>query len=115
MLTDEDLLAIFYFCQGENETIKEVKAWQTLVHVCRRWRGIMFGSPRRLKLRLVCTSGTSARDRLGVWPVLPLVVQCDDDRPIENVDNIVAALECSSRVRRIHLGDVSSSHLEMVW
>jgi len=29
--------------------------WQTLVHVCRRWRCIVFASPRRLDLKLYCT------------------------------------------------------------
>ena len=101
MLPDDVLLAIFDFCAGdENErTKKEIEAWQTLVHVCQRWRCVVFGSPRRLNLRLV-------------WPDLPLVIQCYD-YPIDNVDNIVAVLKHRNRVRQIRLG-VSRLDLEKV-
>ena len=52
MLPDDVLLAIFDFCGDKYE----LEAWQTLVHVCRRWRSVVLGSPRRLGLQLVCTS-----------------------------------------------------------
>jgi hypothetical protein len=114
MLPDDVLLAIFDFCAGdENErTKREIEAWQTLVHVCQRWRSLVFGSPRHLNLRLVCTSRTPARDEQDIWPDLPLVIQCYD-YPIDNVDNIVAELERRNRVRQIRLG-VSSLDLEKV-
>ncbi|KAH9968522.1 hypothetical protein BGW80DRAFT_1337992, partial [Lactifluus volemus] len=32
--------------------------WHRLVHVCRRWRHIIFDSPRSLDLQLFCTYGT---------------------------------------------------------
>ncbi|KAH9968533.1 hypothetical protein BGW80DRAFT_1338084, partial [Lactifluus volemus] len=32
--------------------------WQRLAHVCRRWRHIIFDSPRSLNLQLFCTYGT---------------------------------------------------------
>jgi hypothetical protein len=51
---------------------------------------------------------------LDIWPALPLAIQCCADFPIENVDNIVAALERSNRLRHIFLKDVSSSRLEPV-
>ena len=53
---------------------KEIEAWHTLVHVCRKWRNIVFGSPRRLDLRLYCTEKTPVRKTLEVWPLLPIVV-----------------------------------------
>ena len=105
ILPDDVLLAIFDFCA-------ELEAWQTLVHVCRRWRSVVFGSPRRLDLQLVCSAKTPARATLDIWPALPLVILCDTDRPLENVDNIVAVLERSNRVRQIDLLGISSSHLE---
>ena len=104
LLPDDVLLAIFVFCA-------ELEAWQTLVHVCRRWRIVVFGSPRRLDLQLVCSAKTPARKTLDIWPALPLVILCDIDHPIENVDNIVAVLERSDRVRQIDLLGVSSLHL----
>ena len=115
MLTDDALLAIFDFCPGEGEGVKEeTMAWQTLVHVCRRWRIIVFESSRRLRLQLVCTFGTPARKTLDAWPALPLVVLCYNGRPIENMDNIVAVLERSNRVCRIELSGLSSSSLGIV-
>ncbi|KAH9963476.1 hypothetical protein BGW80DRAFT_1351168, partial [Lactifluus volemus] len=32
--------------------------WHRLAHVCRRWRHIIFDSPRSLNLQLFCTYGT---------------------------------------------------------
>ena len=103
----------------------EIEAWQTLIHVCRRWRSVVFGSPRRLNLRLVCTTGTPARDTLDVWPSLPLLIRDSDsdyptedvddsDHPAEDVDNIIAALECSDRVGKIYLFELDDLELETV-
>ena len=107
MLHDDVLLAIFDFCV-------ELETWQTLVHVCRRWRSVVFGSPRRLNLRLICSAKTPARDTLDIWPVLPLLIHANYRLPIERVDNIVAVLERSSRVHQIALLGVSGSHLEVL-
>ena len=104
MLPDDVLLVIFDFCAYQRGLFKrEIEAWQTLVHVCRRWRCVVFGSPRRLNLRLVCGAETPARDTLDVWPALPLVIQCFSSIGIENMDNIVAVLEHSNRVCHISL------------
>ena len=35
--------------------------WHRLVHVCRRWRSIIFASPNFLDLQLVCFPGTQDR------------------------------------------------------
>jgi hypothetical protein len=70
---------------------EDVEAWQTLVHVCRRWRSLVLGSPRRLNLRLVCTPETPARDTLNIWPALPLVVS-GMMSPTSRTDDIIAAL-----------------------
>ena len=77
-------------------TKEAIEEWQTLVHVCRRWRRVVFGSPHRLDLRLLCSNETPARDTLYVWPALPLFIACDGTP--ESVYNIVAALERSDRV-----------------
>ena len=112
MLPDDALIAIFDFCVDRDELFREdIEAWQTLVHVCRRWRSLVFASPRRLNLRLVCAAKTPARDALDVWPALPLIIQCDPIR-IGYMDNIVAALERNNRVCRIRLLGLSSSDLE---
>jgi hypothetical protein len=112
MLPDDVLLAIFYFCADEDPFEKEeIEAWQTLVHVCRQWRSVVFESPNRLNLRLVCTAKTPARDTLDVWPPFPLLIQGRAYLE-EGLDDIIAVLEHSGRVHVIDLEDVSSPQLE---
>ncbi|KAH9994345.1 hypothetical protein BJV74DRAFT_884171 [Russula compacta] len=45
-----------------------------LVHVCRRWRNVVFASPRRLNLQLFCTHKLPVRETLDNWPALPIIV-----------------------------------------
>ena len=113
-LPDDVLLEIFNFhgyLYDDYIGVKRETAWQTLVHVCRRWRCIVFGSPRHLNLQLVCTERTRARDMLDVWPAFPLIVS-DIDHTIGSVDNIIAALECSDRVYRIDINIFCRSELD---
>ena len=124
VLPNDILLEIFDFRVGPDRprrflyVKKEIEAWQTLVHVCRRWRTVVFGSPLRLNLALVCTAETPVRDTLDVWPPLPLVIRysgyygTDSNYTTEGVDNIIAVLERSDRVCEIDLMDVPNSHLE---
>src|SRR5229473_4131319 len=91
----------------------EAQAWHTLVHVCRKWRSVVFGSPRRLNLRLFCTEKTPVREMLAVWPPLPIVVWRIGERTW-GIDNIMAALEHNDRVCKITLWDISSLELEEV-
>ena len=62
ILTDDVLLYVFDFYLEASK----VEAWHTLVHVCRRWRNIVFGSPRRLNLQIACTNKSRARELLDV-------------------------------------------------
>jgi hypothetical protein len=88
-------------------------AWQSLVHVCRRWRSIVFGSPRHLNLQLVCRDTTPARDTLDVWPALPLVILWYGHRT-GSVDNIIVGLERRDRVCKIYLANLRSLVLEIL-
>ncbi len=108
MLSDDALLAIFDFCVVEHHDFpvmvigkRRVEWWQSLVHVCRRWRILVFGSPRRLNLQLHYMTGASARKALDIWPALPLLIQ--DFVSETSVDNVVAILEHSNRIRQINL------------
>ena len=98
----------------ENQRIED---WKTLAHVCRRWRSLVFQSPRRLNLRLLCTPKTRARDTLDTWPPLPLIIYDSysivDDEP-SSMDGIIAALERSDRVCPIQLTDITSLQLEYI-
>ena len=120
-LPDDVLLAIFGFhmdvaSDGGTSLFgkQEIEVWLPLVHVSRRWRSVVFGSPRHLNLRLACTPMTPARDMLGVWPALPVVVWSHVTYRAESVDNIAAALERSDRVCQISLVSLRRSQLENV-
>jgi hypothetical protein len=104
MLPDDVLLEIFDFDvdMGEYFESQRIQEWITLVHVCRRWRSVVFQSPRRLNLQLLCTAKTPARDTLDIWPPFPLIIYDRDTEPGE-VDNITAALEHNDRVCQISL------------
>jgi hypothetical protein len=105
-------LEIFDFFLRE----KPVQEWITLAHVCRRSRSVVFQSPLRLNLRLVCTPKTRSRDTLDIWPPLPLIIHDDGrfDDETTGVDNIIAALEHNDRVCRVTLNRVSNPVLECV-
>lgn len=111
MLSDEVLLEIFGFIKS-SRTLLEVRnhpvwEWHRLVHVCRRWRQIIFASQPRLDLQLLCTYGTPVRKSLGCWPALPLVIDYSKNAQKrltpDDEDNIFAALEQRHRVRHINL------------
>ena len=84
--------------------------WQSLVHVCQRWRSLVFRSPRHLNLQLVCTGRTRTRDMLDVWPAQPLVMICAGG--YTTVDDAVAVLERTVCVRQIRLKGIPYSNLE---
>ena len=86
-----------------------------MVHVCRRWRSLVFQSPRRLNLRLFCTSQTPATDTLDVWPALPLLVSGDmSSSSLAGTDNVIAALGQSNRVCQVDLESLADWQLEKV-
>jgi hypothetical protein len=114
VLSDDVLLDIFYFYAEVSSYIKrDVEAWQTLVHVCRRWRRLIFRSQRRLNPRLCCTIATRARDKLNIWPALPIVVY-GEMVITPGTGNIIAALEHSNRICQVFLLDLEDWQLEEV-
>ena len=117
ILPDVALLEIFHFYVG-GERInyvdeKHIEAWHTLAHVCRHWRMVLFGSPRRLGLRLCCTPKTPVRETLDVWPLLPIAIRV---YAVKNcvMDNIIAAVQHNDRICELELLSVSSSQMEYV-
>src|SRR5712691_7982338 len=90
---------------------KNIEKWQPLVHVCRRWRSLVLGSPRSLNLQLLCTPKTPAKDILDIWPPLPLIVR---GRNMTSTDNVIAALEQSNRVCQVFLWNIAGRQLEQV-
>jgi hypothetical protein len=116
VLPDDVLLEIFYSrvnMYRPDGWKTNVEAWQSLVHVCRRWRSLVFRSPRRLNLRLFCTPKTPARDTLDVWPALPLIVKGIMTLS-SGTDNVIAALGQSNRVCQVYLPALADRQLEEV-
>ena len=123
-IIDDILLKIFSFYVEESyeayepdkfNAIKKLEVWRPLVHVCRRWRNLVFASPRRLNLRLVCTGRRPVMELLGIWPFLPIVI---DEQPEfgryplpleERVENIGAALDHRNRVCQISFSNLPHS------
>jgi hypothetical protein len=107
ILPDDVLLEIF-----EHYVISQryqVDAWHKLVHVCQRWRYVVFDSPRRLDLRIHCTDKTPVTNMLDIWPALPIVIFAEDPLPTSGVTNIISALQQHNRVRTIETWDVPIS------
>jgi len=78
--------------------------WGTLVHVCRRWRSIVFAASRRLNLRLRCTWRTPVSKTLDIWPALPIAVYLGKYDLVN--DNVLAALEKHDRVCEVEVDRV---------
>ena len=112
ILPDDVLLIIFDYYVAEADEDDKYEEWQKLVHVCQNWRYVVFGSPLRLNLRILCSGGTPVREKLAVWPPLPIVVA--DSTYKCGKDNIMAALGHNDRICKIDLL-LPSSLLEIVF
>ena len=98
-LPDDVLLCAFDFFVAQGFG---VEAWHTLVHVCRRWRILVFQSPCRLNLQISCTNQTPVKEKLDVWPALPIVISGTSFSPADT-NNIKTALKHHNRVCQIQL------------
>jgi hypothetical protein len=63
ILFDDILLCIFLAYMDGFLMWRE---WHNLVHVCRRWRTLVFGSPHHLNLRLFCSGWTPVSTGLDI-------------------------------------------------
>jgi hypothetical protein len=116
-LDDDSLLGIFYLSRPspseENERGQtswgnwdRERWWYTFVHVCRRWRCLIFGSASHLRLCLVCGPGTPVADMLANSPPFPLIIYhnyLNHHLTAEDEEGILLALQHRDRVCRIGL------------
>jgi hypothetical protein len=110
ILPDDALLYVFDFYVAQ---ASEVEAWHTLVHVCRRWRILVFGSPHRLNLQIEFRGFLSLREMQDIWPALPIVISADF-ASTTFCDGIKAVLKHHDRVCRIEL-DLSCEFLKEIF
>ena len=88
---------------SDPDTKGKIELWQSLIHVCRRWRTIVLGSPRPLNLQLFCIPGSSAKKALDVWPSFPLLTLSGvSERSVTNVIPVLG-VEHRRRIRQINL------------
>jgi hypothetical protein len=113
MLPDIALLEIFDFYLVESWDKPWITAWHTLVHVCQKWRTVVFVSPRRLNLRLYCTAKTPVREVLDIWPPLPISLSVFNG-DIWGMDNVFAALEHNDRICDLAFYAIPRSKIETV-
>ncbi|KAI9510204.1 hypothetical protein F5148DRAFT_623515 [Russula earlei] len=91
-LHDDVLIDIFHFCVDDWNDETHAGRWYILVHVCQRWRYVVFASPRRLNLRLWYRGERPMSEMLDVWPVLPVVIG-PTTYSFSNYRNITALLD----------------------
>jgi hypothetical protein len=109
MLSDDVMLEIFDFSQKNYVPYLWLSVgiwdWRILVHVCQRWRQVVFGSPLRLNLRILCTYGTPVQKHLEIWPKFPIHIEYLRDGPMErnDEDNVIAAFDHTNRLSAVAL------------
>ena len=111
MLPDDVLLEIFNVYLDQSG---QIGAWHPLVHVCRQWRCVVFASPLRLNLRLLCKPKRPAAMALDIWPIVPIVVYFapGSERRSRGVRSIIAALKHHNRVCSINIHNIPNSLLK---
>src|SRR5579863_4042389 len=110
-LPDDVLLEIFDFYLVSPYPRHDT--WHTLVHVCKRWRFVVFISPHRLQLRLLCTNKRPVQNTLDIWPELPIVISGwgGMSNP-QGANNIIAALKQHNRVCETNIYDIPNAFLK---
>ncbi|KAH9163233.1 hypothetical protein EDB89DRAFT_574860 [Lactarius sanguifluus] len=122
LLPDNVLLEIFDFYRSQTYTHQSelhlvsralVWPWHLLVHVCRRWRQVIFESPHRLDLQILCTRRTPVKKNLSLWPAFPIVITYRlperNKRPLGQ-GNVIDALKHPDRISYVSL-DVTAVQL----
>jgi hypothetical protein len=122
-LPDNVLLEIFDFCRHPDPPglFRFLSLpfwchdWKILTQVCRRWRCIVLGSPRRLQLRAICNPKTPTRTLLDIWPSFPISIyspQFDPAVDERGVENLTAALKHRDRISEIYIRNMNGPALE---
>jgi hypothetical protein len=76
--------------------------WHRLVHVCKSWRSVVFGSPKFLDLRLICGPRTPVKFT-HIWPELPIILRGNYDGRLPESYDLDAAIVHPNRVCEINL------------
>ena len=111
MLPEDVLLEIFDFYRLDATEQSQGRPWKwhRLTHFCRKWRVLIFRSPRRLGLRILCEYGAPIGSILASWPTLPLVAKFNAGPKSKHIPrNVMVALRRPDRLCEIDLHVTSS-------
>jgi len=91
--------------------------WHALVRVCRRWRYLVFASPRSLNLRLNYSGHGPMSEIPDTWLIFPVVLVSSLVGHLnsgQRWDNMASALESEhhNRISEIHIFDITESRWE---
>jgi hypothetical protein len=104
MLSNDVLLYIFDLYRQKSKNVDDVWPWHTLVHVCQRWRHVIFAWPYHLDLQLQLNrrSGTDVAEALDIWPA-NVLINIQSNLDLGNGDDIAAALGHRDRITTISI------------
>ena len=129
ILPDELLLRIFHFVRVTHlhgleddrvisldgledvEPVWRLPWWYQLIHVCRKWRFVVFAAPTFLDLKLVCGPRTRV-ELTSIWPPLPIIIRSMADWPMPEDYDFNAAIVRNDRVSVISLFQPTRSQLQ---
>ena len=115
-LDADSLLQIFTCYRLDDEENWYLRlGWLMLIHVCPRWRNLIYGSWSHLDMCLLLTNDPPSMDTLSHLPPLPLIIHyLDRTRTITRKDegNMYLGLQQHDRVRQVVL-QAPSSKLRM--
>ena len=119
LLPDDVLLHIFHLdrvtfldgLKGDDGLLRSWR-WDRLVHVCRRWRSIVFASPNFLDLKIVNDHTKTRVELTDIWPPFPIIIRNVVDWPIPKEYDLEAAIVHHNRVYEINLPCLTSLQLE---
>ena len=93
------------------EPVWRLPWWYQLIHVCQKWRSVVFAAPTFLDLRLVCGPRTRV-ELTSIWPPFPIIIRSMVDWPMPEDYDFNAAIVRNDRVSVISLFQPTSSQLQ---
>ena len=119
MLPDDVLVEIFNSFVNVYNQRRYIRrnTWHALVRVCRRWRYLVFASPRSLNLRLNYSGHGPMSEIPDTWLIFPVVLVSSLVGHLnsgQRWDNMASALESEhhNRISEIHIFDITESRWE---
>ena len=113
LLPDEVLLLVFHFDRSQDRPHPSWDSWKwnRLVHVCRKWRSVVFESPNFLELRLVCHPWIRV-ELTRNWLPLPIIITNSGYVSMPEDYEFDAAIVHPNRVCEINLSYLERSQLQ---